>query len=292
MTNPFSLSGQTALVTGAARGIGRAVAVAFAQAGVANIAGMDIDHRASAIQAYDIPAEQDLAETGRLVEQHGARFLPIEADQRDMEALHRAIALIQQTFTRLDIVAAVAGIQAFKSLLDMEDKDWDDQIAINLTGTAKLIRAAAPLMARRGGGRIILTSSTQGQHGMRDGSAYSASKWGLFGLMKSAALELAEHSITVNAVIPGLIDTPLTRNYARYAQAMLEGQGKTPDGMPEAELEQKVAASQTQKIPLKIPFLPPEDIAGAYVYLASPAARLITGTSIAVTGGDSAHNMA
>ena len=174
----------------------------------------------------------------------------------------------------------------------MEDADWNDQIDVNLTGTANILRLVAPLMARQGGGRIILTSSTQGQHGMRDGSAYSASKWGLFGLMKSAALELGPHQITVNAVVPGLIDTPLTRNYARYAQAMKESQGKAPDGMPEAELEQATAAAQSKKIPLGVAFLPPEDIAGAYVYLASPAARLVTGSAIGVTGGDSAHNLA
>jgi NAD(P)-dependent dehydrogenase (short-subunit alcohol dehydrogenase family) len=292
MTNPFSLHGQTALVTGAARGIGRAVAVAFAQSGASHIAGLDIAQRASQTQEYDIPDAADLAETGRLVEAHGAKFMAIQADQRDIDALHQAIAHIQAHFTRIDIVAAIAGIQAFKPLLSMQDQDWDDQIAINLTGTAKLIRAVAPLMVQQGGGRIILTSSTQGQHGMRDGSAYSASKWGLFGLMKSAALELAEHHITVNAVVPGLIDTPLTRNTARYTQAILEGQGKRQAHMPDAELEQKVRQAQETKIPLGIAFLPPEDIASAYVYLASPAARLVSGTSVAVTGGDSAHNVA
>jgi NAD(P)-dependent dehydrogenase (short-subunit alcohol dehydrogenase family) len=292
MTNPFSLQGQAALVTGAARGIGRAVALAFAQAGASHIAGLDIAHAASSTQQYDIPTEADLAKTARLVEAKGAKFLSIQADQRDMKALQEAIASIQSQFSRIDIVAAVAGIQAFKPLLDMNDADWDDQIAINLTGTAKLIRAVAPLMVQQGGGRIILTSSTQGQHGMRDGSAYSASKWGLFGLMKSAALELADHNITVNALVPGLIDTPLTRNRARYSQAILEGQGKRPGNTPEPELEQKVIEAQNKKIPLGIPFLPPADIAGAYVYLASPAARLVTGTSIAVTGGDSAHNVA
>lgn len=292
MTNPFSLHGKTALVTGAARGIGRAVAVAFAQSGASHIAGLDIAQRASQTQEYDIPDAADLAETGRLVEAHGAKFMAIQADQRDIDALHQAIAHIQAHFTRIDIVAAIAGIQAFKPLLSMQDQDWDDQIAINLTGTAKLIRAVAPLMVQQGGGRIILTSSTQGQHGMRDGSAYSASKWGLFGLMKSAALELAEHHITVNAVVPGLIDTPLTRNTARYTQAILGGQGKRQAHMPDAELEQKVRQAQETKIPLGIAFLPPDDIASTYVYLASPAARLVSGTSVAVTGGDSAHNVA
>jgi NAD(P)-dependent dehydrogenase (short-subunit alcohol dehydrogenase family) len=292
MSTNFSLAGKSALVTGAARGIGRAVAVAFARAGASMIAGLDIAGRASPIQDYDIPDEAALAETGRLVEALGARFLPLTCDQRDSVALRAAVAKVHTAFGRIDIVAAIAGIQAFKSLLDMQDADWDDQIDINLTGTAKLIRAVAPIMVQQGGGRIIVTSSTQGQHGMRDGSAYSASKWGLFGMMKSAALELGPHQITVNAVVPGLIDTPLTRHYSRYAQAMLEGQGKLPEGMPEQELDQKVQEAQKKKIPLGVAFLPPEDVAGAYVYLASAAGRLVTGASLAVTGGDSAHNLA
>jgi NAD(P)-dependent dehydrogenase (short-subunit alcohol dehydrogenase family) len=292
MSDDFSLAGKAALVTGAARGIGRAVAVGFARAGASMIAGLDIAGRASPIQDYEIPDGAALSETGRLVEQHGARFLALTCDQRNSAALRDAVAAVQSAFGRIDIVAAVAGIQAFKPLLEMQDADWDDQIAINLTGTAKLIREVAPVMVAQGGGRIIITSSTQGQHGMRDGSAYSASKWGLFGLMKSAALEFGPHHITVNAVVPGLIDTPLTRHYSRYAQAMLEGQGKLPEGMPEAELEKTVEEAQKKKIPLGVAFLPAEDVAGAYVYLASAAGRLVTGASIGVTGGDSAHNIA
>jgi NAD(P)-dependent dehydrogenase (short-subunit alcohol dehydrogenase family) len=285
------LAGKVAVVTGAARGIGRSIAVEFAANG-ADVVGLDICGPASADTLYPHSTQADLDETERLVTAHGRRFMPIVADIRDISALRAAAKSVTDKMGQINIVVADAGIQLFQPLLEMSDSQWHDVIDVNLNGTANTIRAFGPALVTAGGGRIIVIASMQGRYGTKNGSSYSASKWGLFGLMKSAALELAEHSITVNAVIPGLIDTPLTRNYARYAQAMLEGQGKTPDGMPEAELEQKVADSQTQKIPLKIPFLPPEDIAGAYVYLASPAARLITGTSIAVTGGDSAHNMA
>jgi NAD(P)-dependent dehydrogenase (short-subunit alcohol dehydrogenase family) len=116
----------------------------------------------------------------------------------------------------------------------MDDADWQVQIDNNLTGTANVIRAFAPCLVRRGGGRLIVTSSTQGRHGTKYGAAYSASKWGIIGLMKSAALELAKHRITVNAVIPGLIDTPLTRHEERYAQAIEEA-GHTPVGAPADE---------------------------------------------------------
>lgn len=140
---------------------------------------------------------------------------------------------------------------------------------------------------KRGGGRIIVTSSTQGQHGTLNGASYSASKWGIFGLMKSAALELGEHNITVNAVVPGLIDTALTRHEDRYAQA-IESSGKTPTG-DEAKDERSAAQGLAAKLPLGVPWLEPDQIAPAVVFLASDAAATISGTSLAITGGDSAN---
>jgi len=111
----------------------------------------------------------------------------IVADQRDIGALRDARDTILEQFGRIDILFANAGIQAFVPLLEMEDADWHDTIDVNLTGTANALRAFAPALVS-GGGSIIVTSSTQGQHGTLDGSAYSASKWGIIGLMKSAAL--------------------------------------------------------------------------------------------------------
>lgn len=282
----MQLDRKIAIVTGAARGIGRAVAEAFAKAG-ADIAGIDACARLSGIQHYEIPSETDLAQTGALVKSHGRRWLQIEADIRDFAALKAAASRIEGAFGPVDILAAVAGIQAFKPLLEMSDADWDDQIDINLTGTAKTVRAFAPAMVARKSGRIILTSSTQGRHGMKFGSAYSASKWGLFGLMKSAALEFGAHNITVNAVVPGLIDTPLTRNADRYRQVLQEQKGEAPEG----DLEKPAAAAMTAKTPLHLPWLPAAEVANAYVFLASDAARLVSGTSVDVTGGDSAHNV-
>jgi len=280
------LKGKIAVVTGAARGIGRAVAEAFAKEG-ADVVGIDASRRLSAIQHYDIPDAEDLAETGALVKSHGRRWLQFEADIRAFPALRAAAAEIEAAFGPVDILAAIAGIQAFKPLLDMEDEDWDGQIDINLTGTAKTIRAFAPAMAARKSGRIILTASTQGRHGMKYGSAYSASKWGLFGLMKSAALEFGAHGITVNAVVPGLIDTPLTRNEDRYRQVMQEQKGQVPEG----NLETLAADAMTTKTPLSLPWLPAADVAPAYVYLASDEAKLVSGAALDVTGGDSAHNI-
>jgi len=104
----------------------------------------------------------------------------------------------------------------------MEDADWRDVIDNNLNGTANTVRAFAPKMVARKKGRLILLSSMQGKHGTKDAASYSASKWGILGLMKSAAMELGEHNITVNAVIPGLVDTALTRYDKRLSETIGE----------------------------------------------------------------------
>jgi NAD(P)-dependent dehydrogenase (short-subunit alcohol dehydrogenase family) len=280
------LTGRVAVVTGAARGIGRAAAVALSRAG-AGVAGIDIAGPVSGILDYPAASDRDLSETGRLVTASGGRWLQYVADQRNIEDIRGAAVSVEQKWGGVDIVFANAGIQAFKPLLEMSDPDWHDQIEVNLNGTANVLRVFAPLLVRRGGGRIIVTSSMQGQHGTKLGSAYSASKWGIIGLMKSAALELGAHNITVNAVIPGLIDTALTRHEDRYAQAVGEA-GQQPSGDPAKDEQTAIEALKT-KTPLGVPWLEPEDVAPLVVFLASDQARMVSGTSFAATGGGSAH---
>ncbi|WP_211256226.1 SDR family NAD(P)-dependent oxidoreductase [Edaphobacter aggregans] len=172
---------------------------------------------------------EELDETGRLVKAAGSKWDGFVVNQRDLPALRSTAAKIEHDFGGIDILFANAGIQAFRPLLEMEDPDWNIQIDVNLTGTVNAIRAFAPALVRQGAGCIILTTSTQGQHGTMYGSAYSASKWGIIVLMKSTALELGKYKITVNALVPGLIDTPLTRHEECYAQA-LEVAGRVPSG--------------------------------------------------------------
>jgi len=293
MTKPIPgtdecLRGKVAVVTGAARGIGRATAIAFAREG-ANIVGIDISAPVDMRSGVEAASPDELKETGQLVQAAGGRWLGIKLDQRNLPALRAAAVEVEREFGGIDILFANAGIQAFKPLLEMEDEDWHTQIDVNLTGTANSIRAFAPYLVKRGSGRIIVSSSTQGRHGMKNGAAYSASKWGIIGLMKSAALEFGTHGITVNAVVPGLIDTPLTRHKERYAQA-LQAAGKTPTGSSTDEEEARKVL--TAKTPLGVPWIEPEDVAPVVVFLASDAARMVSGATYDVTGGDSANNAA
>jgi NAD(P)-dependent dehydrogenase (short-subunit alcohol dehydrogenase family) len=281
------LKSKVAIITGAARGIGRATAVAFAREG-ATVVGIDIAGPVSSTLEVEPATLDELNETGRLVQAVGGRWAARQLDQRDLAALREAAAWTAETFGRIDILFANAGIQSFKPILEWDDADWQDQIDVNLTGTCNAIRAVAPWLVRNGGGRIIVTSSTQGRHGTKYGAAYSASKWGIIGLMKSAALELGHYGITVNAVIPGLIDTPLTRHRQRYAQAVDDLATTEPEGELEAEAKRKLAA----KSPLGVPWLPPESIAPAVVFLASDEAGMVSGATYDVTGGDSANNAA
>jgi NAD(P)-dependent dehydrogenase (short-subunit alcohol dehydrogenase family) len=164
------LRGKAAIVTGAARGIGRATAIAFAREG-AHVMGIDIAGPVSSTLEVVPATPEELAETGRLVEAAGARWRQARLDQRDLPPLRAAAEEARAAFGRLDILFANAGIQAFKPILDWEDADWQDTIDINLTGACNTIRAVAPHLVKNGGGRIIVTSSTQGRHGTKYGAA-------------------------------------------------------------------------------------------------------------------------
>jgi NAD(P)-dependent dehydrogenase (short-subunit alcohol dehydrogenase family) len=181
-----------------------------------------------------VPATpEELDETVRMIKEFGRKGEAIRADIRDIAALRRIADRVEQAYGKIDIVVADAAIQRWVPLLEMEDSDWRDVIDNNLNGTANTVRAFAPKMVARKKGRFILLSSMQGKHGTRDASSYSASKWGILGLMKSAAMELGEHNITVNALIPGLVDTALTRYEKRLSESMGEQGQKVEHPTPQ-----------------------------------------------------------
>jgi NAD(P)-dependent dehydrogenase (short-subunit alcohol dehydrogenase family) len=279
------LTDKVAVVTGAARGIGRAIAVEMAANG-ADVIALDIAGPVSMASNARPATPDDLNETVRLINSLGRRTEAIQADIRDLGTLRDIANRVEQSYGKIDIVVANAAIQRWKPLLEMEDADWRDVIDNNLNGTANTVRAFAPKMVARKKGRFILLSSMQGKHGTKHGSSYSASKWGILGLMKSAALELGEYNITVNALIPGLVDTPLTRYETRLSESIAETGQKDEHPSPQKAWDVRAAT-----VALKVGWLQPDDISPAAVFLASDAANMVTGAEYEVTAGDSAKNV-
>jgi NAD(P)-dependent dehydrogenase (short-subunit alcohol dehydrogenase family) len=278
-----SLSGKVVVVTGAARGIGRAIAVEMAANG-ADVVAVDIAGPISTASDAVPATPEQLNETVRQIQAYGRRGEAVRADIRDIAALRHVADHVEREYGKIDVVVADAAIQGWKPLLEMQDSDWRDVIENNLNGTANTVRAFAPKMVARRKGRFILLSSMQGKHGTKDAASYAASKWGILGLMKSAAMELGQYNITVNALVPGLVDTPLTRNYTRLAESM----GETGRPVPERPSPQQAWDARAPTLPLKIGWLQPDDISPAAIFLASDAANMVTGAEYEVTGGDSA----
>jgi NAD(P)-dependent dehydrogenase (short-subunit alcohol dehydrogenase family) len=281
-----ALKDKVAVVTGAARGIGRAIAVELAANG-ADVVVIDIAGPVSSASDAAPATPEELAETVRQIKALNRRAQSIRADIRNIDAMRKAADAIEHDFGKIDIVVANAAIQRWKPLLEMEDADWKDTIENNLNGTANTIRAFAPKLVARRRGRIIVLSSMQGKHGTKDAASYSASKWGILGLMKSAALEFGQYNITVNAVIPGLVDTELTRYNKRLVESMGES-GQRPSGTPTPQQAWDVRAPT---VALQVGWLQPDDISPVAVFLASDAASMVTGAEYEVTAGDSAKDI-
>ncbi|WP_242096118.1 MULTISPECIES: SDR family NAD(P)-dependent oxidoreductase [unclassified Sphingomonas] len=280
------LAGKVAFVTGAARGIGRAIAVELAANG-ADVAILDIAGYVSPASNATPATPDELAETKRQIEAHGRRCLAIKGDIRKIAQLRAAHDRVLKELGRIDVVVANAAIQRWKDLLEMEDSDWYDVIDNNVNGTANTVRAFAKTLTGQKSGRFILISSMQGKHGTAGAASYSASKHAIIGLMKSAAEEFGKHGVTVNCILPGLVDTALTRYPARWSHVI----GETQDDPPKNPTEAETWNNRAPRVPLRVAWLRPEDISPMAVFLASDGSAMCSGANFEVTGGDSAQDV-
>jgi SDR family mycofactocin-dependent oxidoreductase len=272
------LEGKTAVVTGGARGQGRSHAVAFAAEG-ADVVVCDIDGQIESVP-YPLSGAEDLEETARLVRDQGRRSIAMTADVRDPAQVNAVVDAALSEFGRVDILAANAGVWASAQLSEMTDELWRDVMETNLYGVFHAIRAVSRPMIEQASGRIIATGSTAARAGMPNMGPYVASKWGVLGLVKTAALELGQYGITVNAVCPGAVESGMTTTDALYRLFL-----------PEAEQPSRAEAEQiirTSMHALPVGWMSPEEITNVVVFLASDEARYISGTGIDVCAGQSA----
>jgi SDR family mycofactocin-dependent oxidoreductase len=275
------LDGRVALITGGGRGQGRAHAVAMAAEG-ADIAVCDLDGQLDAIP-YPMNSPQDLDDTVIAVEKQGRRCLARTADVRDATAVQAFVDDALAEYGHIDILVANAGAYAGAPIHELTTAAWSTVVDTNLTGVFNAIRAVAPTMIAQRSGRVIATASGMGRHGTHNMAGYTASKWGVIGLIKTAAKELGPHNITANAINPGMVDTDIVRN--DHVRALYNPELDHPT---DADVDHKVMTMGLHHMPT--PRIPAEDIAAAAVFLASDAARYVSGGTLDVGAGYAANH--
>lgn len=245
------LAGKRALVTGAAQGLGREMALALAEAGCA-------------VAAFDLRGDA-LAGTSDRVRELGRETIGVEVDVRDHAGVHQAVESVLAQWGAIDIVVNNAGKGQREGFTEVTRELWDYMLDVNLTSVFNVCSAVVPPMIAQGSGRIVTISSVAALSGGRllGRSAYAAAKGGVIAFTKSLAIELAEHSVTVNCIAPGIHNTP------RRAQDTPEERERVLAGVPMGELGD------------------PKDLAQTVVFLSLPSSRYITGVVIAQDGGHS-----
>ncbi|GAA1233107.1 SDR family NAD(P)-dependent oxidoreductase [Pseudonocardia alaniniphila] len=252
MNRDDGLEGKVAVISGGASGIGRALAVAYTRAGAHTVVGF-------------FPGDpHDVGETVAAVESENGRCEAVELDVRSFEQTERIAQAALDTFGRLDIAVAAAGILRRQSIGDMTDSAWDDMLAVDLSGVMRVFRSCAARM-NRAGAMVATSSIAGGVYGWEDHSHYAAAKAGVLGLCRSLAVELAPLGIRVNAVIPGLIESP---------QSLDSVNSLGPEGLREAG--KIIPAGRVGTV---------DEAARAIRFLTSDDAAYVTGQSLVVDGG-------
>jgi len=230
--------------------------------------------------AYPMATTDDLALTATLVEAEGVRCATHVADVRDLDALLGIVAETESEFGSLDIAIANAGVSRMGMIDEESAEGWSTVVDINLTGTFNTFRAAAPGMKARRWGRLVGVSSMMGRASNPTLSAYCASKWGVIGLVKAASQDLAHDGVTVNAVAPGNIGTPMVLNESMFHMMRPDLEHPTAEDMAPV-----MAGLHAQPVP----WLEPEEVTRAVMYLVADGAAHITGTVMDVSAGASAR---
>jgi len=252
-----------AFITGAAHGQGRAVALALAEHGY-DVAALDVAAPLD-YPGYGMGTPQELT---TLEAEITTDCLTLVADVRDDAAVKAAVEVTIERFGRIDLLFNNAGICAYGLAHEMSEAEWDAMIDINLKGAWIVGRHVIPHMIEAQRGSIINNSSIAGLRGMARLSHYAASKWGLTGLSKSWAIELAPHGIRVNSIHPTGVDTPLNDGLAEM------------EGMTTQEIAERSAGNL-----LPVPWVETSDVAAAVLYLAGESARYVTGTTLVIDAG-------
>jgi len=259
-------NGKVALITGAAHGQGRATAIALAHEGY-HIAALDIGHNVG-YPTYSMGSNDDLVSLGKACEALGVKYVALLADVSKAEEVEASVEKTISTLGRVDVLFNNAGICAYGLAHELTEAEFDRMMGVNLKGSWLMAKYVIPHLIAQKSGVIINNSSVGGLRGMNRLSHYAASKWALTGMTKSWALELAPHNVRVISIHPTGVNTPMNDGLA-------EMEGKTP---------QEIAEASAGNL-LPVPWIEPEDVAQAVVYLTSEKARFITGSQFVLDAG-------
>ncbi len=279
MTSGQEHRGEVALITGAARGQGRSHAVALARAG-ASLVLVDAPE-AVATTPYAVSAPEDLDRTAMEITASGARCLTFAADVRSNSRMHELVRSAVAEFGRLDIVLANAGVFSVGTVREMTEQQWREVIDVNLTGVFNTIQASLGPLSESPRGRIVAAASGMGRRGAANIAHYVASKWGVIGLVKSVAIEVAPLGVTCNAVLPTIVNTTMIHNEPTYR--LFAPHLESPDVE-----DVKPAFGATN--PMGVPWVEPSDITDAVMFLLSKKARHISGETLSISAGGQASN--